>query len=393
MVIECTESPDLARAESWEAFPLAWSAAHEDLLGPLSEPADPAVAEFYARRKATLDLRILVSRMAPAALEGNGVDEAIYLRGDPANRGASAARAAPELIRAAGAGVARQPASAGTSGRLALAHAVTAPDNPLTARVWANRLWLQLFGRGLAPDPDNVGLLGRPPTHPELLDWLADRLVRVHHWHTKPLLRELVLSRTFRASSTPLAVSAEQDPLNLLWHRYPVRRLESEDLRDAVLAASGRLDLAMSGPSVPVFLTDFMEGRGRPALSGPMDGSGRRSLYVELRRNFLDPLLLAFDFPTPFTTIGKRSVSNVPAQALALMNDPLLDELSEAWATRLYFEPRSPRERLDRAWKQAFARAPDPGEIALCEEFLDDGGELSSLLHALLQAKEFQFVF
>jgi len=393
MVVECAEEPQLLRAPSWEGFELDWAAAHPELLGPLAEDASEECQEFFRRRSEALAGRVLVSRLAPAAWEGGGMDETVYRRGDPAQPGEPAARAAPELIRDAGGGVGAAPATASESGRLALARSVAAEDNLLTTRVWVNRVWQHVFGRGLAQDPDNFGLLGRPPTHPELLDRLADRFVRVHHWSTKSLLRELVLSRAFRISSRPLPASAERDPENSAWHHFPVRRLDAEDLRDAVLVASGRLDRTIGGPSVPVFLTDFMQGRGRPAESGPADGGNRRTLYLEVRRNFLNPFMLAFDFPTPFTTIGRRSSSNVPAQSLAMMNDPLLQQIASSWSDRLFYVPSSPRGRLERAWKAAFGRLPEPSELTLCEEFLADGGMLQDLLHAFFQAKEFQYVF
>jgi cytochrome c553 len=393
MVVECAEPPALVLRESWEEFELAWAAAHPELLGPLAGEPSAAAAALLRGRAAALARRVLTSRLAPAAWEGSGADESVYRRGDPAQPGARAPRAAPELIRASGGGVAAMPAGAAESGRLALARAVAAADNPLTARVWVNRAWQHLFGRGLAQDPDNFGLLGRPPSHPELLDWLADRFVRVHGWRSKPMLRELVLSRAFRAGSTPLPAAAERDPANLLFHHFTPRRVAAEDLRDAVLAASGRLDRTLGGPPVPVFLTDFLQGKGRPSTSGPADGANRRTLYLEVRRNFLNPLLLAFDFPTPFTTIGRRSASNVPAQALALMNEPLLQQIASSWSDRLYWEPSSPRGRLERAFKAAFGRPPSAQDLARCEAFLADGGLLQDLLHAFFQAKEFQYVF
>ena len=118
-----------------------------------------------------------------------------------------------------------------------------------------------------------------------------------------------------------------------------VRRLEAEAIRDTLLAVSGRLEAVMYGPSVPVHLTSYMEGRGRPGQSGPLDGNGRRSIYLSVRRNFLNPMLLAFDAPVPFSTMGRRNVSNVPAQALTLLNDPLVIREARLWAKRLAAEP------------------------------------------------------
>src|SRR5712671_2463631 len=136
-------------------------------------------------------------------------------------------------------------------------------------------------------------------------------------------------------SSAPADAAAEQaDPENLLLHRANLRRLEGEAIRDAILAISGRLDPKLGGPPVPVFLSAFMDGRGKPSHSGPLDGDGRRSIYTAVRRNFLPSMMLAFDTPIPFNTMGRRNVSNVPAQALILMNDPFIVEQAKTWSQR-----------------------------------------------------------
>lgn len=120
----------------------------------------------------------------------------------------------------------------------------------------------------------------------------------------------------------------EADPKNLLWHHCPPRRLQGEVIRDSLLALSGRLDPMAFGPPVPIHLTAFMDGRGCPKNSGPLEGDGRRSIYIAVRRNFLSPFMLTFDTPVPFSSMGRRNVSNVPAQALILLNDPLVARLS-----------------------------------------------------------------
>ena len=141
----------------------------------------------------------------------------------------------------------------------------------------------------------------------------------------------------------------------------PVRRLEAEAIRDSILAVSGRLDEKVGGPSVEVYLTPFMEGRGRPA-GGPLDGDGRRSLYIKVRRNFLSPMMLAYDMPIPFATVGRRSVSNVPAQALILMNDPFVVQQAGVWAKRVLAEGgKGPQERITEMYLEAFAAPADGG--------------------------------
>ncbi len=172
-------------------------------------------------------------------------------------------------------------------------------------------------------------------------------------------------------SSVPAGESERRDPANAYLHRMNVRRLEAEAIRDSLLAVSGRFNSTLYGPSVPVHLTNFMEGRGRPAHSGPLDGDGRRSVYQGLRRNFLNPMLLAFDAPVPFSTMGRRNVSNVPAQALTLLNDPFVAECARAWAARTVAGPeQSNRSRLEALYQTAFGRPPTEAEARASLAFL-----------------------
>ncbi len=229
---------------------------------------------------------------------------------------------------------AQVPFDKSASGRLDMAEAMTDPDNPLTARVMVNRLWHHVFGRGIVATVDNFGVQGSLPSHPRLLDYLAVRFVD-QGWSVKGVLRELVLSRAFRRGTRAPDGLDEADPQNLLLSHYPVRRLEAEAIRDGILATSGELNATLFGPPVPIHLTPFMKGRGRPKESGPLDGEGRRSLYISVRRNFLSPMMLAFDKPIPFSTFGRRNTSNVPAQSLTMLNDPFVAAQAEAWGERL----------------------------------------------------------
>ncbi|MBI4662665.1 MAG: DUF1553 domain-containing protein [Verrucomicrobia bacterium] len=270
----------------------------------------------------------------PAMADGTGLDERLFIRGNPRTLGDVVPR---RFLQAFGG--AEQTCFKQGSGRLELARCLVDSSNPYLARVMVNRVWHHLFGRGLVETPDDFGVLGQPPTHPELLDWLAGWFRDEARWSTKKLIRLLVTSSAYRMSSQssgPLA--EEKDPDNSLLHRMPVRRLEGEVIRDALLAVSGRLDCTLFGPPVPIHLNDFMQGRGRPAESGPLDGGGRRSIYVEVRRNFLAPTMRTFDAPVPLTTVGRRTVSNVPAQSLILMNDPFVVGQARGWARRLLKE-------------------------------------------------------
>jgi hypothetical protein len=269
--------------------------------------------------------------------------------------------------------------------------------NPLVTRVIVNRIWHHLFGRGLVASVDNFGVLGEKPTHPELLDHLADRFTK-EGWSIKKAIRDLVLTNTYRMSSQPDEQADRVDPQDLLLHRMRVRRLEGEAIRDAILAVSGRLDTKLYGQGVPIHLTPFLEGRGRPA-SGPLDGDGRRSIYLGIRRNFLSPFLLTFDTPSPFSTMGRRSVSNVPAQALVLLNDPFVHQQADVWADRVLSGKGANKERIAEMYVSAFSRPPTEVELRDCLEFLeqqgkhaDDRAAWADLAHVLFNVKEFIFL-
>ena len=334
-------------------------------------------------------------------LDGTGVDEHLLIRGSAKTPGPEVPRRFLEAISG------DKPIADAGSGRLELARQLVGPSNPFVARVVVNRVWHHLFGRGIVASVDNFGVLGEPPTHPELLDHLADRFVR-DGWSLKRLIRTIVLTRSYRMSSRPESASDAADPGNLLWHRMAIRRLEAEPIRDAILAVSGRLDDRLGGPSVPVHLTAFMEGRGRPGSSGPLDGDGRRSLYLAIRRNFLTPMMLAFDAPIPFTAMGRRNVSNVPAQALILLNDPFVVEQSrplgrprprrarrEPVRPRLRDVPRLLRPAPRRRRGRRLTRLPRiPGSRAWPppDAWKTDRRVWADLAHVLLNSKEFLFL-
>jgi len=257
-----------------------------------------------------------------------------------------------------------------SSGRLEFAEAMLDPANPLTARVMVNRLWHHVFGRGIVETVDNFGAQGSLPSHPELLDYLALRFVE-SRWSVKSILREMVLSDAFQRSTLASDGVSEEDPTNMLLSHYPVRRLEAESIRDGLLAVSGRLNPTMFGPPVPIHLTEFMEGRGKPEINGPLDGDGRRSIYIALRRNFLSPMMLAFDMPIPFSAFGARNVSNVPAQSLTMLNDEFVAEQSRVWGISLMTQPHPDmKSRIEHVYRKAFSRLPDSEELAEAESFL-----------------------
>jgi hypothetical protein len=365
------------------------------------EPLSSLLRDYLRERDALLTRVQWQSRTAPAMMEGNGVDEYLLVRGKHQTPKGTVPRRFLEAVSGS------TPIAAGPgSGRWELAQTMTDPANPLLARVFVNRIWHHLFGRGLVATVDNFGWLGERPSHPELLDDLAVSFIEDDGWSLKRLIRRLVLSRAYAMSSKPTDVLAEQrDPQNILLHRMNLKRLESEAIRDAMLAVSGRLDSRLFGVSVPLHPSQFVEARGLRAERGPLDGAGRRSLYVAARRNFLPMMMTAFDTPTPFTTVGRRNVSNVPGQMLFLMNDPFVHQQAEVWAKRVATERGSAtdKERIDYLFLAAFGRTPTDSERARCLVGLQQVHENSDaspthsdpwaeLCHALLGVKEFIYV-
>ena len=257
------------------------------------------------------------------------------------------------------------------SGRMELAEVMLNKDNPLTSRVMVNRIWHHLFGRGIVETVDNFGLQGKLPSHPELLDYLAVKFQN-DGWSIKSMIRAIVTSETFKRSTLRNDLLANKDPNNIYLASFPVRRLEAEAIRDGILVVTESLDSTMYGPPVATYLTEFMQGRGRPGKSGPIDGEGRRSIYLEVRRNFLEPMMTTFDRPIPFSTFGSRNVTNVPSQSLILMNDPLVEQQAEIMAGKLLEKGLvSFEEKVQWIYMQAFSRLATSEELEKASNFFD----------------------
>lgn len=389
---------------SAEGAPLAdWLVRHWDKLMPeKANPFDALAQQCREQSDAIMANAKWESRTAPGMWDNSAESEYLLIRGNTLNPADQVERQLLTAIQAES-----QSYDAHGSGRLELAHQMMHPDNPFASRVAVNRIWHYLMGRGIVRSVDNFGVLGEQPTHPELLDYLASEFV-ADGWSLKRMIRRVVLSQTYQMSSVQAGAAEEQDPKNDLFHRTEVKRLTGEAIRDSLLSVSGKLDETMYGRSVPVHLTSFMQGRGRPGKSGPVDGQGRRSVYLEIRRNFLSPMMLAFDTPQPITTIGRRNQSNVPAQSLILLNDPMVIEQCEHWAKKAIAEsPDDARLRIERMIQEAFSRPPTEAEQALALQFLDSHAKtlgvdpnqtLTSvelwrdLAHVLVNAKPFIFV-
>jgi hypothetical protein len=258
-----------------------------------------------------------------------------------------------------------------------LAEWLSRPDNPLTARVMVNRLWQHHFGAGIVRTPSNFGTLGERPTHPELLDWLASRFVE-DGWSVKQMHRLIMLSAAYQQSSTPPADTLRLDPDNRLFGRQDRRRLTAEELRDALLAAAGRLDRAAGGPAD----RDF----ARP----------RRTVYqmtVRSDRSGYGPL---FDAADPTAPVDRRTESTVAPQALFLLNHPFVHEQAKALAKRLPTEgAASISERIERAYRLAYLRPPTEAEARVGRELLGgspDEAAWAAYCQVLLCANEFLFL-
>ncbi len=256
-----------------------------------------------------------------------GRDERIGVRGSYTTLGAEAPRG---NIRFLGGPQPRSEVPA--SGRLELAKSIADDRNPLTARVFVNRVWLHLFGEGLVRTPDDFGHLGEKPSHPELLDALAASFI-ADGWSLKKLIARIVTSSTWRQDNLPAPASLEIDPENRLWHHMPLRRLDAESIRDSILAASGRLDPALYGP--PIDPPRSGEDAAKRLFSGPLDGDGRRSLYLKMTLMEPPRFLALFNQPIPKMTTGRRDVTSVPDQALALLNDPFVVAMARHWSERV----------------------------------------------------------
>ena len=262
-------------------------------------------------------------------------DTKIAIRGDFRKPGATVPRGFLSALEVADA-AAVNPAH---SGRLELARWLTSTQNPLPARVMVNRIWYHLFGRGLVESVDNFGLMGKKPSHPQLLDTLAVQFSR-DGWSVKQMIRSIVLSRTYQLSSQVDATCMERDPDNrLLWRATP-RRLSVEVIRDAILAVSGQLDLEPPQGSPVTALGDQMVRGVDPGKLQPP--SNHRSIYLPVVRDYLPDLFDRFDFPSPSLVSGRRTVTNVPAQALYLRNSPFVAEQALHAARRLLATGKTP---------------------------------------------------
>jgi hypothetical protein len=291
---------------------------------------------------------------------------------------------------------AQRPALSEGKRRPALANWLTSPENPLTARVLVNRVWGWHFGQGIVRTPNDFGKQGEPPTHPELLDWLA-RDFTDHGWSLKHLHRRILLSRTYQMRSVADGLGLRVDADNrLLWH-FPRRRLEGEAIRDAMLACAGTLNPKPFGSAVvpPLSqqeLTGLFDAKNKWPVTKDVSEHTRRSVYLLVRRTFLYPMFASFDPPEVMTSCPRRAQTVVPTQALALLNSPLAREQAAAFARRLLKECGDDSEKaVAEAWLLAFGRPISPAESERVRAFLKERA-LAELCLALFNANEFIYI-
>ncbi len=288
--------------------------------------------------------------------------------------------------------------------RTVLARWIASPENRLTARVLVNRIWQHHFGRGIVRTPNNFGLLGEPPTHPELLDWLAVQFIE-EGWQMKSLHRLIVTSETYRRSSQAVPESLVRDPNNDAFWRFDLRRLSAEEIRDAILATSGALNRKLHGPSFyPALSKEVLSTQSVPGLGwgkSSAEERNRRSVYIFIKRSLIPPELASFDFPETDITCEARFITIQPAQSLNMLNGEFLHAQAEQFAERLRQEAATREAQVARGWQLAFSRDAQAEEVDSSLEWmsgwqarhnLDDHATLKYFCLYLLNLNEFLFI-
>ncbi|MCH2210501.1 MAG: DUF1549 domain-containing protein [Fuerstiella sp.] len=356
---------------SRETLPEAWFADPSPLAGPTQLSLSVLVGEARQQLKELYDQRTHHAAAQPDVDVAMGVTEdtpedlRIHLRGSHIVLGDVAPRRFLRIIGGLGA----PEIDPQQSGRLQLARWMTQPDHPLVGRVIVNRVWHWRFGRGLTPSVDNFGLLGQPPTHPKLLDWLTRRFVD-GGGSLKQLHRMMMLSSTYRMSTQFDPVSGAADPDNNMLWRFRRRRLTGEELRDSMITLGTGLDLKTGGSLLKVQNRKYVTGTRGDGITSEFDNH-RRSVYVPVVRSAVYDVLQAFDFPDPAVPAGKRQTSTVAPQALMLMNSVLSEEQTLAMARRL-IDITDDRQKVFVAVGQVFNRPPGDEEISLALAFINE---------------------
>jgi hypothetical protein len=352
---------------------VALAAALNSEAGPLApnetwETAFPAeartqLAELRTREQSLQEtMPTFPTAMAVAELD-QPEDVRVHYRGSHLTQGPIVPRGFPVVLVNE-----QSPKPETGSGRLELAHWLTSPDHPLTARVFVNRVWHWHFGRGLVRSPDNFGLLGEKPTHPELLDWLALRFIE-SGWKIKDLHRLILNSATWQMSTAYNEQFAEQDPENRLLWRRDRARLDAEAMRDSLLAISGQLDLTMGGSQLPTENRKYVTSTAN--VDPVVYDTNRRSVYLPIVRSALYDVFQAFDFADPSALSGERQTTTIAPQALFMMNSELVSKQTKLLAERLLSESSDNPSRLSRLYGLCYGRTPDDTELQRALSYID----------------------
>ena len=333
--------------------------------------------------------------MADAVTEDQPVAQKVLLRGDYNSPGEDAPLSVPTILREA----APPPSAFHGSGRLEMANWLTDSQNPLPARVMVNRIWTWHFGNGIVATPDNFGRMGRRPSHPELLDYLASEFVK-NGWSIKNMHRMMMLSSAYQMSTDTNDADRAKDPENTLFSRFERQRLSVEEIRDGMLAIDHTLDLTMGGTLQSGFGTDSENSADRLSLNP--ETIKRRTVYLPLRRANLPTLLNLFDFGDATTVNGKRSLTNVSPQTLFMMNSKFVEERAENVAKAVVEDPRlSNRQRLETMYVRVLDRKPSSEEVDGALTYMDrfrqkfhtnDLEAWQSFCHILLTSNEFIYL-
>jgi hypothetical protein len=346
-------------------------------------------------KRASLQAKLQAIPALPTAYLGAFAqpDEAAWLAkgGNPMSRGGTVPPASIAVLGRVLPGFELEENAPEAARRLALARWMADDRNALVTRVLANRVWQYHFGTGLVNTPNDFGKNGEIPSHPELLDWLAGRLV-AHGWRLKPLHREIMLSAAYRQAGTYDEAAARQDrDARLLW-RFPPRRLEAEAVRDAVLAVSGALDRTMGGPGFDLFNVRVLNVAAYDQRDSFGPETFRRTVYSRSIRGVKDGLMSSLDCPDSTMSEPKRSASTTPLQLLSLLNSPFMLDQAERFAQRLRREAAGgPAEQVRMAFRLALGRVAQPAEVEEGVRFVRDHG-LAALARALFATNEFVFV-
>lgn len=353
----------------------------ERMLGPAGirdYEAKRAELERLKKKTVPVERALVVTEHGPKPPE-----TFVFYRGNPHAEPKPENRvepAFPAILEPPAPEIAPAPSGRSSGRRTALAAWITSPANPLTARVLANRIWQYHFGRGIVRSPNNFGLMGDPPTHPELLDWLATELV-ANGWRLKSLHKTILLSRAYRASSQAVPESLARDPLNDASWRFDMRRLAAEEIRDSIHVASGAFNPKMFGPSIypaipqAVLATQSVPGKGWG--NSPPEEQARRSVYIHVKRSLLTPILADFDLADPDASCPVRFATTQPTQALGMMNGDFLHAQARAFAERVRREAGGTNAdqtaaMVRRALEVALVRPATDAEVARGVALIDD---------------------